>query len=326
MVTKTAVIFTFPDAIKIWAIPPLLPQPPDFSVDHYLPHLTPPLFVIPFPDDFVLLPENHCRGTISSWYSGFSQPLYFDMLRTEDQYNTQDSKSQRVQIMLNLKPDLSTASLHVNTSEVTPHDFDDAFFQDWRICEDTLFTCWQNENYYQSGIYTQLTSVRFDNVVSHAGPVVKMSPPGNRREYRLFSCPASGRYVNVNSNRTISVLDFLWYILIICRGYISSNTNLRDAARFYRLFLQWFIQLHKLVSENKRTSGSRFPFEHHKSSSISSTGPTFYQLDKSLNYLLLRSTMLLLIFFHRDEWAFFSETALTFKGETPHLTQISWLD
>ena len=133
----------------------------------------------------VLLPENHCRtrGAISSWYSGSLHPLCFDTLRTEDHYNTpQDSKSQRVQIMLNLKLDLSTASLHVNTSEVTPHNFNDVFFQDWRICEDTLFTCWWN----QSGIYTQLMSIRFDNVISHAGPVVKMSPPDNRREYCLF--------------------------------------------------------------------------------------------------------------------------------------------
>ena len=53
----------------------------------------------------------------------------------------QDSKLHRFQMML--EPDLSTASLHdINTSELTPHDFDCVFFQNYRICEETLVACW----------------------------------------------------------------------------------------------------------------------------------------------------------------------------------------
>ena len=55
MGTKTAVIVLCEDAVLIWAIPPLSPQPPDFF-DHNPPHV-PPLFSIPFPDGIELRPE-----------------------------------------------------------------------------------------------------------------------------------------------------------------------------------------------------------------------------------------------------------------------------
>ena len=210
MATKTSVIIVFPNAVKIWAIPPLSSQSPDFSFDHYPTHMLLPLFIIPFPDDIVLYPERWEWGTISPWYFGSSHPLYFDLLR-RDHFDSfrQDSKFQRVRMKLNLKPDLSTASLRViNTSELTPHDFDDVFFQDYRVCEDTLVSCWRHGNYYQSGVYTQLTSTRFDSVVSQGGPVAKMSSPDDWREYLLYSCPASGRFVLVDGNNTVSVLDF----------------------------------------------------------------------------------------------------------------------
>ena len=47
-----------------------------------------------------------------------------------------------------LKPDLSSASLHViNTYEPTPHDYRYITYRDdCRICEDTLVSCWAYED------------------------------------------------------------------------------------------------------------------------------------------------------------------------------------
>ena len=76
--------------------------------------------------------------TISSWYLGSSNPLYFDML-------CRHSKPHRFKLIV--ESDLSEDSLHViNTSEPTPHNFDDVYFQSYRICEDTLVSCWTKVN------------------------------------------------------------------------------------------------------------------------------------------------------------------------------------
>ena len=163
--------------------------------------MPPPLFTIPFPDGIALRSEFIGWNTISSWYSG---SLYFDIL-------CQDSKLHRFQIML--KPDLSTASLHVvNTSELTPHDFGYIFFEDYRICEDTLVSCWvYYDDAHQNdpcGIYTGLTSARFSNVISHGGPAAKILLPDIGHDYCLFSCPASGRFVRLDSSDVVAVLDF----------------------------------------------------------------------------------------------------------------------
>jgi hypothetical protein len=208
MATTTAVIVLCEEEILIWAIPPLSPQPPDFF-DHNPTHIQ-PLFTIPFPDGIVLRPELIGWKTISSWYLGFSHPLYFDMLY-------QDSKHHRFQIML--EPDLSTASLHViKTYELGPHDFDYVTFEDYRICEDTLVSCWIFDDLmlhpYQCGVYTGLSSARFANIISHGGPAAKMLLPdiGNNLRYRPFSCPASGRFVllvrDSDNTSNVVVLDF----------------------------------------------------------------------------------------------------------------------
>ena len=141
---------------------------------------------------------------MSSWYFGSSHPLYFDML-------CQDLKLHRFQIKL--KPDLSTASLHfINTSELNSQDFEYVLCEDYRICEDTFVSCWIYDVYdgpdqYQCGIYTGLTSTRF-TIVSHDGPEAKMLLPDIGYEYRLFSCPASGRFVLLDSSNSAVVLDF----------------------------------------------------------------------------------------------------------------------
>ena len=209
MSTKTAVIVLSGEAILIWAIPPLSPQPPDFF-DHNPTHI-PPLFTIPFPDDISSYPKRIRWNTMSSWYFGSSHPLYFDML-------CQDSKLQMFQIML--KPDLSTASLRViNTSELTgyeTYDFDDEFFMDYMICDDALVSCWFHDyqdlplDEYRWGVYTRLTSARLVNAISHGRPAAKILLPEIGHENRLYFCPASGRFVFLirDGSNSVVVYDF----------------------------------------------------------------------------------------------------------------------
>ena len=174
MATKTAVIVLCDEAVLIWAIPPLSPQPPDFF-DHNPTHMPPPLFTIPFPD-ISRHPVRIGWKAISSWHLGSSHPLYFDML-------CQDSKLHRFQIML--QPDLSTASLHViNTSEHTPHDFGYVLFQDYRICEDALVYFWRNHKTW--GAHIGLTSAPFTNVVTRwQGYMDSLCPTSGRSVYRI---------------------------------------------------------------------------------------------------------------------------------------------
>ena len=201
MATRNVVIVLCEEAVLIWAIPPLSPRPPNFF-DHNPTHVPSPLFTIPFPDGTGLYPPHIRWNMISSWYFGSSHPIYFDTLCA-------GSKLNRFQIIL--EPDLSTAYLHViNTSELTPHDFDYVSFQDYRICEDTLVSCWayyDEARQYHSGVYTGLTSARFSDVISHGGPAAKMSLPDIGRRYLHVSCPASGRFVLLDSNNSVSVLD-----------------------------------------------------------------------------------------------------------------------
>ena len=207
MVTKTAVIvLKKKEQIFIWAIPPLSPQPPDFF-DHHPTHI-PPLFIIPLPVEIDNFPDFIGWNTISSWYFGSSQPLYCDMLCL-------DSTIHRFQIMI--EPDLSTASLHViNASEITPHDLCNTDFSRYMICDDTLVSCFKYSNfsrrqYDQIGLYTGLTTnARIANgIISHGGPAANMLLP-HIGGYDLFPCPASGRFVRVDSDDldSIAVLDF----------------------------------------------------------------------------------------------------------------------
>jgi hypothetical protein len=207
-VTKTAVIVLCEEAVLIWAIPLLSPQPPDFI--NINPTRIPPLFSIAFQYGVALHPEVIGWKVVSSWYYGSSHPLYFDMLR-------QDFKLHRFQIML--KPDLSTASLHaINTSELRPHhgphDFDYFLFENYRICEDTLVSCWFHNSDdlpslppYQCGVYTG-SSARFSNIITNGGPAAKMLLPDIGHEYRLYLCPASCRFVRIDESDSVAVLDF----------------------------------------------------------------------------------------------------------------------
>ena len=203
MATKTAVIVLCEEAVLIWAVPPLLPQPPDFQNPTHMPPVA-LLFTIPFPD-ISLYPARIRWKSISSWYFSSSHPLYFDML-------CEDSKFHRFKIIL--KPDLSSASLHIiNTAELTPHDFNCVMFEDYSICEDTLVSCWtysdSDRDQNKCGVYTGLTSPPFANGISHSGPAVKMLLPVIWDDNAFFLCPASGRFVSLDyETNSVAVLDF----------------------------------------------------------------------------------------------------------------------
>ena len=204
---KTAVIVLCEEAVLIWAIPPLLPQPPDFFDDN--PTHIPPLFTIPFPSpDGIVLHhklELFRWKTTSSWYFGSSQPLYFDMLCHDSMLYT---------FKLIVKPDLSDASLRViNTSGPTPYNVFDRCFESYRICEDNLVSWWID--CYLDGnrclVCTGLLSAaaRFA-IVSRGGPISRMLLTDFvQYTYNLFPCPATGRFVYLDSSNRLRVLDFL---------------------------------------------------------------------------------------------------------------------
>jgi len=196
--TKTTVIILCEEAILIVAIPPLSPQPPDFS-DYNSARIVPPLFTITYPEGMALHPARTGRKMVSTWYSDPSHPFYFEML-------CKDSRRRRFQIKLKL--DLSSASLHdINTSELFPLDRGFTFLQGYRICEDTLVSYWHS-NAHSCGLYTGFMSAGFSNVISDCGPAAKMLLPDAGLEYDLTPCPASGRCVRLDVSNSVTVLDF----------------------------------------------------------------------------------------------------------------------
>ena len=112
-----------------------------------------------------------------------------------------------------VEPDLSDASLLIiHTSEHIPHDLEIVHFQRYSICDDALVSCWiydpPDEDLYQCGVYTGLTYARFANIISQGGRAAEMLLPDIGSDYRLLSCPASGRFVVLDSSNKIFVHDF----------------------------------------------------------------------------------------------------------------------
>ena len=191
--TKTAIIVFCAEGISIWAIPPLLPHSPDHFLDDNPIHL-PPLFRIPFPDD-TIYPDIHDWKTISPWYSGSRESIYFDILRL-------DSKLDRFKLIV--KPDLSEASLHpINASKLTPREFDNVSFpSSYRICEDTISSFWSNS--HECGVHTGLTSTLFSDSTLRYWIT----------KHNHSLCPASGRFVYFafsHEDPSVVVMDLIWF-------------------------------------------------------------------------------------------------------------------
>jgi hypothetical protein len=133
--------------------------------------------------------------TVSSWYFNSWESAFFDILYT-------DSKIQRFKI--NIKPDLSDASLHAaNMPETIPDyllkSFDLYKVSDgYMVCEDSLVYFWIN-HFKTWGAFTGLTSAPFTNVVMQ----------WNGHAHSL--CPTSGRIVyytdDGDGSRVIVVAD-----------------------------------------------------------------------------------------------------------------------
>ena len=172
---------------------------------------------------------------------GISAPhnLYFDL-------SCLDSKRHRFKIIL--KPDLSTASLHVvNTPELTPHNFSFVYLEEYRICEDTLVSCWSVDSHYfntpsrsrfQWGVYTGSTSAaRSPNISLNGGPALKMLLPDIESMCRYILCHLVDLYFRIL---------VMWLSLIFSDTYypafvvviVSLDNYLRVAARSYRFLLE----------------------------------------------------------------------------------------
>ena len=178
--TKTAIIVFCKEGILIWDIPPLSPHPSYFS-SHTLERIA-PLFKISFPDGIVRHTPILRFITVSSWYFGSLDSLYFDILYA-------DSKLQRFKIIV--KPDLSDTSIQViNSSIIISKALKKAFERlttcdTYSICEDALvYFC----NYPRKGqwlTYAGLTSAPFTNVVTQSkGCINSLCPTSGRFAYR----------------------------------------------------------------------------------------------------------------------------------------------
>ncbi|KAF8801190.1 hypothetical protein BYT27DRAFT_7342089 [Phlegmacium glaucopus] len=201
LITKTAIVVLHEEGIWIWAIPPLA-QPANF--DHENLARLPPLIRLKFPDGLALHPEPPTWITMSSWYFGSSQPLYFDMVHAGH------LRLQRFKLII--KPDLSDATLHfINTLQLNAHDSEDMGTPSTsNICDDILVCFWDTFNQY--GVYTGSIISHPTNTISHRDPsVLSMLLPLDGCGHSHSLCPASGRLVHLDWGDIdrIVVFDFL---------------------------------------------------------------------------------------------------------------------
>ena len=172
-------------------MPPLSPQPSDLRhfLDNNSTHI-PPLLKILFPDGIVRDPPIFTWLTVSSWYFGSMESVYFDKLYV-------DSILQRFKIII--KPDLSDVSLQVvNRSEIISNDIMKSLgaphivCDGYMICDDAVVYFWNDIKGW--GAYTGLTSAPFTNVVTRWNGLIDSL------------CPTSGRCVYF-TNDEIAVVD-----------------------------------------------------------------------------------------------------------------------
>ena len=211
--TKTAFIVIGEDEVLIW--------PADFFDHNNLTQssIPPPLIKIPFPEGAA--PERHIWTTLSPWYFFTpSQPLYFDMV-------SQDESADFFilhKFKLIIDDLTNTASIHtINISEFSTEDYTCLVHEDFRICEDTLVSCWFYHDYrlneYQCGVYIGLTSPRPESAhtanISHGGPSGRMlldkkddDDGDDELRYMLDGCPPTGRFVRLDGNNNVAVLDY----------------------------------------------------------------------------------------------------------------------
>ena len=195
-----AILILCKDAILVWHIPPLSPRPPYFSECLDIPTL----FRVPLLDD---LGDFVRWGAITRWYSGSSRSLYC---------NAFCKASKLYGLEIAIKPGRSDVSFRViHTCQITDHEFRLMPYIGYRICDDTLVSCW--------GPRRTRGRVHVRPISSH--PVIPISGDpialyiylsGSSEELelegRIASCPVSGRLAHpTEDNNKIVILDYLPY-------------------------------------------------------------------------------------------------------------------
>jgi len=194
----------------IWAIPHLLPQPPDFQRPSPFDGdttLIAPLFTIPYPDDIDLRLVRW--KTMSSWYLGSSNPLHLDALH-------RDCALHRFQLILN--PNLTSASLRLkNSSILSPEDYPNVTQCDYTICENSAISVWFDDpsvlKWYDGldgsgkNASVQKGGVLMGSAITRFALVDRVLDFGRSR-YQLLSSAASGRVVLQDQNQNLVVFDF----------------------------------------------------------------------------------------------------------------------
>ena len=207
--TKTTIMVVCRQGIFIWAIPPLSPQSshlPNPCLDDNS-HPLPPLFQVRYPDG---ISRYEILGwmTVSSWYFGSYESVYFDLLQT-------NSKLTRLKIVI--KPDLSDASIRVTNTYIFANDLMDSisfirFCEGYKVCDDALVYFWFNRN-KTGGEYVGSTFVPLTNILtrwnSHSPTSVPFADDDTRWDGHINSlCPTSGRFVyNTDDGKGVVVVD-----------------------------------------------------------------------------------------------------------------------
>jgi len=181
-----------PCGVSVWKIPPLLPE---LSAE---PSLVPPAFELKYPDGQVY---DESFQAPCDWYSGTSQPLYYDLTQT---LLVNALKISRFEVTIN--SNISSADLNVrNTFEVPMEDDHHPYFEATRICQDKNVAVCIDDNGFLgsrvSDIHDQLPS--FEIPLCHPC----LESPAN-----ATLCPVAGRLVFCEVEEfpvtAIVILDF----------------------------------------------------------------------------------------------------------------------
>ena len=186
--------------ILVWGIPPLSPQPPAY-IERNSTHIPP--FIITLPESLQPKYGFPRLETISPWYHGSSEPLYFGLMHNSEIHDFE----------IVIKPN-GLGSLHlINTCHITPNDIAVIAFpsKPASICENILFSYLNDRMHRSLRIHIRPMSSCLSNVILPKGLIaLNLSLPGIEVNHTSL-CPSSGRfaYLGRNDGRKILVADFL---------------------------------------------------------------------------------------------------------------------
>jgi len=188
-------------SVWIFQIPPLKTKTPLFDVEVILPELA-PILTFQYPED-VEDDSFRCQKHDEWYYSDLSSPpLYFDM------FEGPQNKFSRYK--LDVASDLSSLSVtHIGSTPLR-HNIRPAYHSiAYRICEDSSVNISDNGSWTSSSAFTV--------GVGLSSEYHRSQPPALHLNMTLFAfayiprsfCPASARFVYINSLGDIAISDFL---------------------------------------------------------------------------------------------------------------------